>query len=110
MGFYYRLGEIPHKRHTQFRQPDGTLYAEQLVGTLGFHGVSSLLYHLHPPTRIARIGTPLTYEAKPLKDRPLAPAHLKTLAQKITGPDYLAARKTMLLNNDVSISICNPSE
>jgi homogentisate 1,2-dioxygenase len=110
MGFYYRLGEIPHKRHTQFRQPDGTLYAEQLVGTLGFNGVSSLLYHLQPPTRIARIGTPVPYGAKPLKDWPLAPTHLKTLAQNITGPDYLAARKTMLLNSDVSISICNPSE
>ncbi|MGV3588889.1 MAG: homogentisate 1,2-dioxygenase [Adhaeribacter sp.] len=110
MGYYYKLGEIPAKRHTQFRQPDGTLYAEQLVGTLGFHGVSSLLYHLHPPTRIARLGTPVPYSAKLLKDRALAPTHLKTLAQKSTGPDYLTARQTLLLNNDVSISICNPSE
>jgi homogentisate 1,2-dioxygenase len=81
-----------------------------LVGTLGFHGVSSLLYHLHPPTRIARLEPPLPYGAKALKDIPLAPGHLKTLDLKITGPDYLAARKTLLLNNDVTISICNPSE
>jgi len=110
MGYYYKLGDIPAKRHTQFRQPDGTLYAEQLVGTLGFHGVSSLLYHLHPPSRIARLGTPVPYNAKLLKDRALAPTHLKTLAQTSTGPDYLAARQTLLLNNDVTISICNPSE
>jgi hypothetical protein len=48
MAFYHRLGQIPRKRHTQFRQPDGTLYSEQLVGTLGFHGVSSLALP-HPP-------------------------------------------------------------
>ena len=55
MAYYHKLGQIPAKRHTQFRQPDGSLYAEQLVGTLGFSGVSSLLYHIHPPTRIGRI-------------------------------------------------------
>ena len=43
MAYYHRLGQIPRKRHTQFRQPDGSLYSEQLVGTQGFHGVSSLL-------------------------------------------------------------------
>jgi homogentisate 1,2-dioxygenase len=58
MSHYHRLGQIPRKRHTQFRQPDGSLYSEQLVGTLGFHGVSSLLYHVHPPTQIKQVGTP----------------------------------------------------
>ncbi|QMU31127.1 homogentisate 1,2-dioxygenase [Adhaeribacter radiodurans] len=108
MAYYYRLGTIPPKRHTQFRQPDGSLYAEQLVGTLGFHGVSSLLYHIHPPTQISRIGEPVPYAAVEVKNRPLAPGHMRTLTQTITGTDYLSARQTLLVNNDVTISICNP--
>ncbi|WP_242926437.1 homogentisate 1,2-dioxygenase [Pontibacter vulgaris] len=110
MAYYHKLGNIPHKRHTQFRQPDGSLYAEQLVGTLGFSGVSSLLYHINPPTRIARIGEPVPYAPKVAAGIKLAPHHLRTLDVKTTGTDYLSARKTMMLNNDVAISICNPSE
>lgn len=109
MPYYHRLGQIPRKRHTQFRQPDGSLYAEQLVGTLGFHGVSSLLYHQHPPTQIKRVGTPQPYAPQLLKDRPLQPTHLRTLPQTQTGPDYLAARQTMMGNADVMLSICNPA-
>lgn len=110
MAFYYKLGEIPHKRHTQFRQPDGSLYAEQLVGTLGFSGVSSLLYHINPPTKISRIEEPVPFAPKVAKGIKLAPHHLRTFDVKTTGTDYLDARKTVLLNNDVDISICNPSE
>lgn len=110
MPFYQRLGQIPRKRHTQFRQPDGSLYHEQLVGTLGFHGVSSLLYHRHAPTEIRQVGAPEPYAPKLLKDRPLEPAHLRTLAQTSTGGDYLQARQTVLGNADVTLSICNPTE
>jgi homogentisate 1,2-dioxygenase len=110
MAYYHRLGQIPRKRHTQFRQPDGSLYSEQLVGTQGFHGVSSLLYHVHPPTQIKHVGTPKPYAPKLLKDRPLQPEHLRTLAQTSTGGDYLAARQTLLGNADVTISICNPTD
>ena len=110
MAYYYKLGEIPHKRHTQFRQPDGSLYKEQLVGTLGFSGVSSLLYHVHPPTQISRIGEPVPYAPKKAEGVKLAPHHLRTLTIETTGTDYLSARKTMLFNSDVAISICNPSE
>ena len=110
MSYYHRLGQIPRKRHTQFRQPDGSLYSEQLVGTLGFHGVSSLLYHRHPPTQIKAVGQPVPYGSKLLRDRPLQPSHLRTLAQTSTGGDYLQARQTLLANADVTMSICNPSE
>ncbi|MDX5442852.1 MAG: homogentisate 1,2-dioxygenase, partial [Hymenobacteraceae bacterium] len=111
MPFYHKLGNIPKKRHVQFRQPDGSLYAEQLVGTLGFSGVSSLLYHINPPTVIDRIAEPEPFSYKKAPDsHKLAPAHLQTLQQKTTGTDYLNARKTMLFNNDLAISICNPSE
>lgn len=110
MAFYYKLGDIPQKRHTQFRQPDGSLYAEQLVGTLGFSGVSSLLYHINPPTKISRIDEPVPFAPKIAEGIKLAPHHLRTFEVKTTGTDYLDARKTVLLNKDVDISICNPSE
>ena len=49
MPIYHKLGKIPSKRHTIFEKPGGGLYYEQLFGTIGFDGMSSLLYHLHRP-------------------------------------------------------------
>ena len=54
MPHYYTLGKIPHKRHVQFRKPDGGLYSEQLFSTEGFSDDYSLLYHCHPPTQIIK--------------------------------------------------------
>ncbi|HYY92231.1 MAG TPA: homogentisate 1,2-dioxygenase, partial [Candidatus Dormibacteraeota bacterium] len=47
MPSYLRLGELPSKRHTQFRKPDGSLYHEEIFGTEAFSGVYSTLYHEH---------------------------------------------------------------
>ena len=55
MPHYCVRGEIPHKRHTQFRKPDGDLYSEQLVSTEGFSNVYSIIYHCHAPTIITKI-------------------------------------------------------
>ena len=52
MPIYHLLGQVPRKRHTVFRRPDGGLYAEELMGHEGFVGTSSLLYHTHPPTTV----------------------------------------------------------
>ena len=52
MPIYHTLGEIPKKRHTAFREPDGGIYAEELMGHEGFTGTSSLLYHSYPPTTV----------------------------------------------------------
>ena len=54
MPHYHTLGKIPHKRHVQFRKPDGGLYSEQLFSTEGFSDDYSLLYHCHPPTQIIK--------------------------------------------------------
>ena len=56
--FYVQRGRVPHKRHTQFRRDDGTLYAEELFGVEGFAGRSSLLYHHTPPTQTHQIDDP----------------------------------------------------
>ncbi|MBW7935578.1 MAG: homogentisate 1,2-dioxygenase, partial [Gemmatimonadaceae bacterium] len=55
MPFYHTLGQVPRKRHTVFRRPDGGLYSEQLMGNEGFTGPSSLLYHTHPPTTVLAV-------------------------------------------------------
>ena len=57
MPIYHQLGDVPHKRHTVFRKPDGWLYAEELIGNKGFTGPSSLLYHLHQPTPVRAVRT-----------------------------------------------------
>ena len=54
---YHKIGKIPHKRHTTFRKEDGNIHYEELFGTIGFDGMSSLLYHVHRPTQVKQIKT-----------------------------------------------------
>ncbi len=106
---YHSLGSIPHKRHTQFRKPDGSLYAEELFGAEGFSGHSSLLYHTHPPTTVKRVekGAEITIEE--WKEGLLRHHHLLTHNMK-AGGDPVSGRVVVLFNNDVQISLCRPSE
>ena len=67
MAFYTKLGQIPQKRHTQFRKPNGELYSEELVSTEGFSAIYSLIYHCHPPTLVKEIGEQWEAQA-PLHD------------------------------------------
>ena len=60
MPHYHTLGTIPRKRHIVFRKPDGGLYAEELMGHEGFHGTSSLLYHIYPPTTVKSVAQAVT--------------------------------------------------
>jgi homogentisate 1,2-dioxygenase len=106
--YYHRLGQIPPKRHTQFRQPDGSLYKEELVGSEGFSGIYSNLYHLHAPTRIKDLKEAIPYGPKKIEDYALRQTHLNTSKVETTGEDYLNARKVLLMNNDCSIAICSP--
>ena len=71
MTYYHKLGQIPHKRHTQYRQPDGTLYHEEVMGIHGFAGVQSILYHLHRPTQIRRVDRHMTVEIEYEEPGPL---------------------------------------
>jgi len=108
--YYHRLGDIPPKRHTQFRQPDGSLYKEELVSSEGFSGIYSNLYHINAPTRIKAVKDPVKYGPRRLDDYALRQTHLNTSQVKTTGEDYLDARKVLLMNNDCSISICSPRQ
>src|ERR1700733_14355687 len=109
MPHYYSLGKIPHKRHTQFRQADGSLYSEQLFSTEGFSNDYSLLYHCHPPTEI--IGTDEPYDAQPriaeekmLKHRSFEGFNIRP------HKDFLQSRRPILVNNDCHIVLAAPQE
>lgn len=106
--YYQQLGKIPPKRHTQFRQPDGSLYNEELVSSQGFSGIYSILYHINPPTRIAKLGEPVPYGPRRTKNYELKHTHLNTSKVGETGEDYLSARKVLLMNADCSLAICSP--
>jgi homogentisate 1,2-dioxygenase len=103
MPYYRRVGEVPRKRHTQFRQPDGSLYAEELMGQEGFSSDSSLLYHRYPPTAIlaAQEFTPPAERRVP--NLPLKPRHLRTHQLDGTGADPVLGRRHLLANDDVRI-------
>jgi homogentisate 1,2-dioxygenase len=110
MAYYFRLGNIPPKRHTQFRQPDGSLYKEELVSSKGFSGIYSNLYHIHNPNNVKSIGESTTYNWEPAKSYGLKQTHLKTSGVTITGKDYLSARTMLMMNNDVMMGICSPEQ
>ncbi len=110
MAYYHRLGQIPPKRHTQFRQPDGSLYKEELVSSKGFSGIYSILYHIHNPNSVQSIGEPLPFSWEMAKGHGLQQTHLKTSGVGTTGKDYLGARKMLLMNGDVMMGICSPEQ
>jgi len=107
MPIYHSLGTIPHKRHTAFRKPDGTLYAEELVSTEGFSGMYSLVYHTYPPTLVKKLGEPYSVEPKIAREKHLR--HTSLLGFNIAPEDdYLKSRKPVLVNQDLQISLAAP--
>jgi len=103
MPYYRRVGEVPRKRHTQFRQPDGTLYSEELMGQEGFSSDSSLLYHRHPPTAIASAEVYAPPAVAQTPNLPLKPRHLRTRKLDAGPADAVLGRRALLANNDVRI-------
>lgn len=109
MPHYYKLGEIPHKRHTQFRKPDGSLYSEQLFSTEGFSNDYSLLYHIHPPTQIIKTEKPVNAQPQIAEERMLKHRSFEGFKIK-PAEDFLASRVPVLVNNDVHISLAAPQQ
>lgn len=106
---YHTLGKIPHKRHTVFKKEDGTIYHEQLFGTIGFDGMSSLLYHNSPPTKVLSVSEPINVKPK------IATAHnlkMKSFQGFEIQPqeDYIKSRTAVLVNNTCKISLAAPSK
>jgi homogentisate 1,2-dioxygenase len=106
MPSYVREGSVPHKRHIQFRRPDGGLYAEELFSTKGFESVYSLLYHVHPPTATLDVRPWSRAKISFAPNEPLRNRHLKTGSLQVAG-DALESRTPLLGNADVVISIAD---
>lgn len=109
MPHYHTLGTIPHKRHTQFRKPDGSLYSEQLFSTEGFSNDYALLYHHHPPTAIIKTDPPVDVspklgEAKMLQHRCFEGFDIEP------EDNYLKSRVPVLVNNDLHIVLAAPRQ
>ena len=106
MPYYRQVGEVPRKRHTQFRQPDGSLYAEELMGVEGFSSDASLLYHRGIPTAIvsSEVFDGPSFARRP--NHPLKPRHLKThkLDGASSAKDPVLGRQHLMANADVRIS------
>ncbi len=107
MPFYYKQGQFPQKRHTQFRKPDGSLYHEELFSTEGFSNAYSLLYHLYPPTKIKQVGDAYSVEPKVVLSKQLQHRSLQGFEVE-PADDYLDSRKAVLVNSDLHISLASP--
>ena len=109
MPFYHKLGQIPHKRHTQFRKPGGELYREELMGLEGFSSIQSILYHNFIPPRVKQtedLGSrlPETVEFGPIRHRAFATADTPR------GTDAISARIPLLANRDVILGVARPTQ
>jgi homogentisate 1,2-dioxygenase len=107
MPMYHTLGQVPHKRHTQFRRPDGKLYTEQLMGSRGFSGRSSLMYHHNMPTQAKEIRKVQDCSVAYATEQGLRHYHFKTKGLTKSG-DPVSGRVVLLHNNDVSMAIAVP--
>ena len=108
MPIYHKLGDFPQKRHVQFEKPVGGLYYEQLFGTEGFHGHSSLLYHVHRPTQVKEILNSYSVEPKIAIGKNIKSLLLKGF-ELLPENDFLESRKPMLVNKDCTIGLAAPT-
>ena len=109
MPSYVRAGSLPHKRHIQFRRPDGGLYAEELFSTKGFESVYSLLYHMRPPTATLDVRPWERPTWRFLPNEPLRNRHFKTHHFDLSG-DAVSSRTPILGNDDLVLLIAAADE
>jgi len=110
MPSYHHLGEIPPKRHTQFRKPDGGLYSEELFGTEGFSGNYSIIYYTYPPTRVKKIERfPVEHSVHEEWDERLQRHHHMKTAQLARTGDAVLGRHTLMYNKDVALAVAKPT-
>ena len=107
MPFYHKLGNIPPKRHTQFRKPNGDLYYEQLFGTVGFDGMSTNSYHEQRPTQVKEIRSQYSVAPKIAKTNNIQSYKLKGF-DVAPQDDFLESRKIVLTNSDCHIVLAAP--
>ena len=109
MPHYIRLGQVPDKRHIQFRRPDGELYTEEVVGAEGFSGISAIAYHIHEPTLVERIEEPIPYAVE-FADQDFLRHRLFDGMRVEPGGDWLTGRRYIMGNDDVLLALCCPTD
>lgn len=107
MPIYHKLGNIPPKRHTIFEKPGGGLYYEQLFGTVGFDGMSSLSYHIHRPTMVREIRGARDVTPKIAVEKNMQARLLKGF-NAAPKDDFLDSREPLLVNKDIHIGVAAP--
>ena len=109
MPFYHKLGNVPVKKHTIFKSEKGDFYYEELFGTVGFDGMSSLLYHTQRPTQVKEIVK--SYDVSPIIT---VEKNMKSLSLKGFNippvDDFLESRKIILANSDCYIVLAAPKK
>lgn len=108
MPLYHKLGNIPPKRHTQFRKPNGDFYYEQLFGTIGFDGMSTNLYHENRPTQVKEIKGSYSVAPKIARANNIQSYRFRGF-QVPQIPDFLESRKPVLTNSDCTITLAAPT-
>jgi homogentisate 1,2-dioxygenase len=109
MPYYTKLGQIPKKRHVQFRRPDGRLFSEEVFGTEGFVGSTSTLYHINPPTQVHGWKPLYSTKAEYVEREIMRMRHLKSAAMAPAG-DPVSGRVVLFGNADCEMAVCNPAE
>ncbi len=109
MPIFHKLGQIPPKRHTQFEKPGGGLYYEQLFGTIGFDGMSSLLYHHHRPTMVSEIREPKDLAPRVAVEKNITSRLLQGF-QVTPADDFLESREPLMVNSDIIIGLAAPRQ
>ena len=107
MPYYHKAGKFPEKRHTQFRKPNGELYAEELVSTEGFSSIYSLVYHCHPPTLVKHIGEPIDVAPKAAISNNMQNRSFVTFKTEAKD-DFLESRVIQLYNSDLYMAVAAP--
>lgn len=109
MAIYHQLGNIPRKRHTQFKKDNGAFFHEQLFGTEGFSGLSSLLYHHHRPTQIKEIIGAVNVQPAVAVSGNITSRCLRGF-EVTPENDFLKSRNILLVNDDVKIGLAAPRQ
>ena len=97
MPFYQRLGDVPRKRHIQFRD-NGTLLTEEVMGLEGFTGNESILYHLQSPCRVMELGGFEPIEREEWVPDQHAHRHFKTHDTEPAGDEITGRRRDLPLH------------
>ncbi|MBE7435951.1 MAG: homogentisate 1,2-dioxygenase [Anaerolineales bacterium] len=104
MPFYHKLGSIPHKRHTQFKKPNGKLYREEVMGLEGFSSIQSILYHHFLPPRVKETRDLGSAKPQYVDFGPIRHRAFKT-EPILAGADPVSSRIPLLGNNDVILGV-----